>query len=237
MAPAADRDDDNVTMIYPAGYEPKITKNNDDNENDNNNATVNHKIRNQLLNSILQSKPPASRGVLPVSTEIFDVMASRRSTRKFDQSRPVEPEKVDKIIAAADTAPTAGNYQGFEVYLVRGIKRKQELVAACNNQPYVNAPLVLAFCKNPARVKFDFDEEILRKFAIQDATLAAGYSQLAAQALGLSSIWIGMFDETAVMRVLGTDLVPSSILCVGYPKQNKYPKPRRNLEDLVHVLW
>ena len=36
------------------------------------------------------------------------------------------------------------------------------------------------------------------KFSIQDATLAAAYSQLAASALGLSSIWIGMFDEEKV---------------------------------------
>ena len=71
----------------------------------------------------------------------------------------------------------------------------------------------------------------------EDATLAAGYSQLAAQALGLSSIWIGMFDEKKVMDVIGTDLIPSSVLCIGYPEQTKFPKPRRNLKDLVHVTW
>ena len=86
-------------------------------------------------------------------------------------------------------------------------------------------------------MKFDFSENILKKFAIQDATLAAGYSQLAAQALGLSSIWIGMFDEEKIMEIIGTDLIPSSVLCIGYPKQTKFPKPRRNLKDLVHVIW
>jgi len=111
------------------------------------------------------------------------------------------------------------------------------LVEACNNQLYVDAPDVLIFCKNPSRVKFDFPDEILRKFDIQDATVAAGYSQLSAQALGLSSIWIGMFDEKKVMDIIGTDLVPSSVLCIGYPKQTKFPKPRRNLKDLVHVTW
>ena len=58
-----------------------------------------------------------------------------------------------------------------------------------------------------------------------------------AQALGLSSIWIGMFDEQKVMDILQTDLVPSSLLCIGYPKQTKFPKPRRNLKDLVNVVW
>ena len=140
-----------------------------------------------------------------VDTDIFAVMAKRRSTRKF-KNKPVEASKVDKIIAAADTAPTAGNFQGFEIFYLKDPNKKKALIPACNNQQYVNAPVVLVFCKNPARVKFKFPDEILRKFAIQDATLAAGYSQLAAQALGLSSIWIGMLDEQKVMEILNTEL-------------------------------
>jgi len=46
-----------------------------------------------------------------------------------------------------------------------------------------------------------------------------------------------MFDEKKVMDIIGTDLVPSSVLCIGYPKQTKFPKSRRNLKDLVHVTW
>jgi len=188
-------------------------------------------IPNQLLDYVLRNTPSEV-----VDTDLFAVMAKRRSTRKFSD-KPVETVKIDKIIAAADTAPTAGNYQGFEIFYLKNIEKKKLLVEACNNQPYVNAPVVLVFCKNPSRVKLDFPEYVLRKFAIQDATLAAGYSQLAAQALGLSSIWIGMFDEQKVMDIIGTDLVPSSVLCIGYPKQSKFPKPRRNLKDLVHVTW
>ena len=206
--------------IYPQGYEPETVPDKPD-----------AMIRNQLLNLILQSGPSEV-----VDTDLFAVMAKRRSTRKFSD-KPVETTKIDKIIAAADNAPTAGNYQGFEIFYVKGIEKKKLLVDACNGQPYVNAPVVLVFCKNPSRVKFDFPEYVLKKFAIQDATLAAGYSQLAAQALGLSSIWIGMFDEQKVMDVIGTDLIPSSVLCIGYPKQTKFPKPRRNLKDLVHVVW
>lgn len=206
--------------IYPQGYEPEITS-----------ETTDDNVRNNLLDLILQSGPSEV-----VDTDLFAVMAKRRSTRKFSD-KPVETTKVDKIIAAADTAPTAGNFQGFEIFYIKSPEKKKLLVDACNKQPYVDAPIVLVFCKNPSRVKFDFPEYILKKFAIQDATLAAGYSQLAAQALGLSSIWIGMFDEQKVMDVIGTDLVPSSVLCIGYPEQTKFPKPRRNLKDLVHVTW
>lgn len=207
------------TRVYPRGYEPQDAPEEGD-----------PGLRNQLLDYILRSAPTEA-----VDTDLFAVMARRRSTRRFSD-RPVEANKIDKVIAAADTAPTAGNYQGFEIFYVRDPEKKRLLVPACNNQAYVRAPAVLVFCKNPSRVKFDFSEYVLAKFAIQDATLAAGYSQLAAQALGLSSIWIGMFDEQKVMDVIGTDLVPSSVLCMGYPEQTRFPKPRRNLKELVHVV-
>jgi len=188
-------------------------------------------FRSQLLSSILTSKIPEKQ----INTDLFFVMSTRRSTRKFSP-RPVEQWKIDKMLAAADTAPTAGNFQGFEVYYVKDPKVKERLVVAANNQPYVNTPVVLVFCMNPERVKLNFPQEILAKFSIQDATLAAAYSQLAASALGLSSIWIGMIDEEKVKEAIGTKLRPSSLLCIGYPEQRRGPKSRRKLRDLIHVV-
>jgi nitroreductase len=182
------------------------------------------------LRSILTSKIPEKQ----VNTDLFYVMSTRRSTRKFS-SRQVEQWKIDKILAAADTAPTAGNFQGFEIFYIKDPKIKERLVGAANNQPYVNTPVVLVFCMNPERVKMNFPQEILAKFSIQDATLAAAYSQLAASALGLSSIWIGMIDEEKVKELIGTKLRPSSLLCIGYPQQKRGPKSRRNLRDIIHV--
>jgi len=188
-------------------------------------------FRSQILSSILTSKIPEKH----INTDLFFVMSTRRSTRKFSL-RPVEQWKIDKMLAAADTAPTAGNFQGFEVYYVKDPKVKEKLVVAANNQPYVNTPVVLVFCMNPERVKLNFPQEILAKFSIQDATLAAAYSQLAASALGLSSIWIGMIDEEKVKEAIGTKLRPSSLLCIGYPEQKRGPKSRRKLRDLIHVV-
>ena len=170
-----------------------------------------------------------------VQTNLFNVMLNRRSQRKFE-NREVEKWKLEMIFAAADTAPTAGGFQGFEIYHIKNQEVKNKLVQAANNQPYVNAPVVLVFCMNPDRVKLNFPPETIRKFSQQDATLAAAYSQLAAHALGLSSIWIGMLDENRVREVLGTDLFPSSILCVGYPIKMLVPKPKRNLKDLIHEI-
>ena len=204
---------------WPKGYEPK--------EDD---AGEELSDRLGLLETILKAKPEKK-----ASTDIFKVMANRRSARKFSKN-PVEKWKIDKILAAADTAPTAGNFQGFEIFYVSDKETKEKLVKASNNQPYVNTPLVLVFCMNPSRVKLDFSPKVIMKFSIQDATLAAAYSQLAASALGLSSIWIGMFDEEKVKEIVGTDLRPTSILCIGYPIKKRPAKLRRQLKELIHVV-
>jgi FMN reductase [NAD(P)H] len=170
-----------------------------------------------------------------VQTNLFNVMLNRRSQRKFE-NKQIEDSKIELILAAADTAPTAGGFQGFEIFHVKDSEIKVELVQAANKQPYVDAPLVLVFCMNPERVKMNFPPDILKKFSLQDATLAAAYSQLAAHALGLSSIWIGMIDESKVMKALGTSLVPATILCFGYPCKMLQPKPKRSLIELIHVI-
>ncbi|MBS82526.1 MAG: nitroreductase [Gammaproteobacteria bacterium] len=208
----------NKNKVWPKGYEPTNENNQD------------FSIRNDLIGNILKESPKKK-----FNTELFSVMAKRRSTRKFS-SNPVEKWKIDKILAAADTAPTAGNYQGFEIFYVTDNKKKEELVRAANNQPYVNTPLLLVFCMNPDRIKLDFSKKVIEKFSVQDATLAAAYSQLAASALGLSSIWIGMFDENQVKKIVGTDLRPTSLLCIGYPMKKRGPKTRRKLKDLIHVV-
>lgn len=196
--------------------------------------TKSDKSKITLLQAILSGNPKKLNQELSPS-DLFRIFATRRSTRKFAKTK-VEDWKIEKILAAADTAPTAGNFQGLEVFYVKSKKAKEALVEAANRQPFVNAPLVLVFCMNPDRVKMNFSSEMLSKFSLQDATIAATYSQLAAHALELSSIWIGMIDEKKVQKILGTELRPSSILCIGYPDMRKPPKSRRKLKDLIHVL-
>lgn len=170
-----------------------------------------------------------------LQTNIFNVMLNRRSQRKFED-RQIEDWKLEMIFAAADTAPTAGGFQGFEIYHIKNPDVKAKLVEAANNQPYVNAPVLLVFCMDPSRVKMNFPQNIIKKFSVQDATLAAAYAQLAAHALGLSTVWIGMIDEQKVMQALSTDLVPACMLCIGYPQKMLQSKPKRNLSDLIHEI-
>ena len=188
------------------------------------------------LRAVLYSGPNrAGRAQELSESDVFRIFASRRSTRTFARTK-VEDWKLDKILAAADTAPTAGNFQGLKIFYVKNAEVKEALVEAANNQPYVNAPVVLVFCRDHERIKLEFSTDTLKKFAMQDATLAASYAQIAATGLGLSSLWIGKLDEEKVMYIIGTDLRPSSILCIGYPGKSGLPKSKRNLKELIEVI-
>ena len=130
----------NKTKVWPKGYTATDVNIQD------------FDVRNDLIGNILKESPKKK-----YNTELFTVMAKRRSTRKFSPN-PVEKWKIDKILAAADTAPTAGNCQGFEIFYVTENKMKEKLAIAANNQPYVNTPLLLVFCMNPARINLDFSK-------------------------------------------------------------------------------
>jgi len=69
--------------------------------------------------------------------------------------------------------------------------------------------------------------------SVQDATIAASYSQLAATALGLSSVWVGHFKEKAVAEILKTKLRPVVILPIGYANEKAKPKKNQKIKDLV----
>ena len=72
-----------------------------------------------LLNAILFSAPEKKKkddndDHSLSESDAFRIFATRRSTRKFAKTK-VEDWKIDKILAAADTAPTAGNFQGQDI--------------------------------------------------------------------------------------------------------------------------
>jgi len=219
-------------QFYPSVW---IRENKDKKEKKSSSDISGKQITHQSLVHAILNSNPEKKEESHSESDVFRIFASRRSTRKFTKTK-IEDWKIDKILAAADTAPTAGNFQGLKIYYVKNNTTKEALVEAANKQPYVNAPVVLVFCMDPSRVKLKFPPNILEKFSMQDATLAASYAQIAAAGLGLSSIWIGMIDEEKVKSILGTDLRPSSILCIGYPDKKRPPKSRRKLKELIEVI-
>ncbi|MCS7134817.1 MAG: nitroreductase family protein [Candidatus Aenigmarchaeota archaeon] len=166
--------------------------------------------------------------------DFFEVVEKRRSIRKF-LSKKIEEEKLLKLLNTANLAPSAGNLQAFEIFLVRDEKKKQMICKASYNQDFIKeADVVLIFCANPSRSMKWYGERG-EFYALQDATISAAYVQLAAAALGLGSVWIGAFDEKKISEIieLSDNLRPVAIIPIGYPAEAPTKKPRRKLNDLV----
>jgi nitroreductase len=170
--------------------------------------------------------------------EFFDVVKRRRSVRAFTP-RPIEESKIKQILETANQALSAGNLQAYEIFLIEDEKKKRELALAALAQSFVaEAPIVLVFCANPERSEKKYGKRGRSLYSIQDATIAAAYTQLAATALGLASVWVGAFDDREVLKAIGNPegLVPVAIIPIGYPAEEPEATPRRKLDDLVHKI-
>lgn len=170
--------------------------------------------------------------------DFFDVLNERHSVRLF-QERPVEAEKLQRIVEAINRAPSAGNLQAYEVYLVRQAKHRADLVRAAGDQQFLGqAPIVLVFCAHAKRAEARYLERGTELYCIQDATIACTFAMLAATALGLSSVWVGAFDEEAIREIIGArrDQRPVAMLPVGYAAESPRVRERRPLEEIVHEV-
>lgn len=171
--------------------------------------------------------------------EFFDVVRRRQSIRKF-LPKAVSEAHVRQLLETANRAPSAGNLQAYQIYVVRDPRLRQRLDVASGNQGAVAlAPAVLVFCASPHRSAIKYGAKGEQLFCIQDATIACAYAQLAATALGLASVWIGALQETEVVKevlLLEEDLWPISLLAIGYPAETPEPRPRRALAEFVREL-
>lgn len=170
--------------------------------------------------------------------DFFETVRRRHSVRKYQADMPVEPEKLHAILEMACAAPSAGDLQAYRIIVVRDLAQRQALVHVAREQEFIaEAPVCLVFCADPARSASTFGERGAKLYALQDATIAAAYAQLAIVAAGMGSTWVGYFDEEQVRTALKLDagLVPLALLSLGYPAELPEPSSRRRLDEVV--VW
>ena len=170
--------------------------------------------------------------------EFFDVVKSRHSIRAFAET-PIDKDKVQAILTAANRAPSAGDLQAYEIYMVTRDQDRSALARAALEQWFIaQAPVVLVFCAHPARSAPRYGERGERLYAIQDATIACSFAMLAATALELATVWVGAFDDDSVRRAISAaaEILPVAILPVGYGAEKPEITPRRRLSKLVHEV-
>ena len=138
--------------------------------------------------------------------------------RRF-QKREIEAEKLEEILAAANSAPSAGNLEAREIVVVKDVETKKRLAEAAFGQDFLaSAPLVLVFFSVPSRSAGEYGERGRELYCLQDATIAASFAWLQAVMLGLSGCWVGAFEESQVNNILGIkeDWRPIALLPLGY---------------------
>ncbi|MFQ5892875.1 MAG: nitroreductase family protein, partial [Nitrospinota bacterium] len=148
------------------------------------------------------------------AVDFFETLAQRRSVRAF-RDEPIGPDLIERILTAANQAPSAGNLQAYEIVLVTQRPLKAALAQAALYQDFlIEAPVVLAFVTNPRRSAIKYGGRGENLYCLQDATIACAYAQLAATDLGLATVWVGAFDDRRVADILTlpADRQPAALL-------------------------
>ncbi len=174
---------------------------------------------------------------------VFEIIKNRRSIRKF-KNIPVEDKKILQIIEAARLAPSATNRQPWRFIAVKDKGMLAKIAGGTLgviNKWAKTAPLIIICCSVRKNIITHFLGEIISgvRYHIIDTAIAAEHIVLAAEELGLSSCWIGWFNEKKIKKILN---IPEnwkviSILAVGYRDERYNPKPqkRRSLKDILII--
>ena len=158
----------------------------------------------------------------------LDFIFNRRSIRKFTE-QPITDETVELLLKAAMAAPSAINSKPWSFVVVRDPVKLQAIRAELLFGK-MNAPCAIAVCGDLRGLK----TQVIERFWQQDCSAATENLLLAATALGLGSVWCGVYpSQTLVKRIqaglgLPEKVLPLNIVYVGYPGEQKDPRTQYN---------
>jgi nitroreductase len=205
-----------------------------------------------LSGELIKERLSGSTGLpsrLP-TTPAIDLMLRHRSVRGF---RPdALPEgALASILMSATSAATSSNLQTWSVVEVRDSKAKAACAAMAGGQKHIeDAPCFLLFVADLARLSMMAEDvgstssgnDTLEMFLVAtiDASLAAQNAVIAAESLGLSTVYIGGMrnkpEEVASLIGLPPGAAVVFGLCIGYarPDAEGMIKPRLPLSAVWH---
>ncbi|KAJ5070491.1 nad(p)h nitroreductase ydgi-related [Anaeramoeba ignava] len=176
--------------------------------------------------------------------KVCEIIKKRTTIRSFIK-KEIPQELLDEILQVVQSCPTAGNLQGFKVYVVKKQEIKKKLSESAWSQKHVlEADVVLVFFAYPQRSSKKYGQRGQNLYCYQDATIACSYAQIAAHALGLSSGWVGAFNDDEIKKICNAEdeLIPVAMLPLGYvdpeskKKAEEKGKSRLPQEEIVHFL-
>jgi nitroreductase len=182
--------------------------------------------------------------------DVLACLLDHRSVRAY-RADPLPPGTLEMLIAAAQSAATSSNLQTWSVMVVNDPEKRRVLAEIANGQKHiVECPLFLVWIADVSRnerlakaqgIKLEV-VEYLDAFLVAaiDAAIAAQNAIVAAESMGLSTVYIGALrnDVSRVAKLL--ELPPGAGpvvgLCVGYakPEGAGEVKPRLPQEVVLH---
>jgi nitroreductase len=175
-------------------------------------------------------------------------LLDHRSVRAFFPD-PLPTGTLETLVAAAQSSATSSNMQTWSVVAVTDPARKTRLARLANDQMFIaQAPLFLAFLADLSRARRIGEAEEVEMgnlayletylVAAIDAALAAQNAVVAAESLGLSTVYIGCLRNDPVAVAEELDLPKGAMavfgLCVGWGKGSWEVKPRLAQAAVLH---
>jgi nitroreductase len=164
--------------------------------------------------------------------EALEAVTTRRSVRRY-KDQAVPKELMDDLLKAAMNAPSAGNEQPWFFVVIQDRKILDEIP---NRHPHAdavkNAPAAIVVCADPRTCRE-------KDWWVQDCSAATENVLIAAHGKSLGAVWLGVYPKEdrvkGLKELLGLpeELIPFSIISVGYPAEKK-PYESRYQSSRVH---
>ncbi len=145
----------------------------------------------------------------------LELAKSRYSVRNY-LPKPVEEEKLNYILECGRIAPSAANYQPWQINVVRDPDLKKKLEETYAREWLKQAAVILVFLGNHQQ---GWKRSDGKDHTDIDIAIMADHVTLAAAEQGLGTCWICNFDAAMCIRVLNLPdhIEPIAYLSLGYP--------------------
>jgi nitroreductase len=171
--------------------------------------------------------------------DFFELILNRESVRSYDPHRPVESDKIQKILKAGHLAPSAANRQPWRFYLVSTPEYLDKVRDCYHKSWFKKAPhlLLVTGKKDLAWTRSSDGFNSLE----MDIAIAMDHMILQAESLGVSTCWIVAFDTEKLhqLDIVEEGEVVYAITPLGYPEKDfkKHGnKVRKSFNEVVKFL-
>ena len=172
--------------------------------------------------------------------DFLEIARARQSCRSYDETRPVEEEKLNAILEAARLSPSACNGQPYHITVCRGETAKEVALLTRGmggmNKFAVQAPVQLVISEKPYVKSAALGAKVKNNdYRSMDIGIACAYLTAEAAAQGLSTCILGWFDDEKVRKLCGLDQPVRLVITLGYAKEGDplRKKVRKDLAELV----